>query len=99
MGITVSGVGEANAAPDMVEVDVGVSVLANTVEDGKSWFLFERPKPSALAAAVRRAGAAWRQPGRWREMQRAGMRRDFSWSAAARRYADLYSGLARARAT
>ena len=33
MGITVSGVGEANAAPDMVEVDVGVSVLANTVED------------------------------------------------------------------
>lgn len=33
MGITVSGVGEANAAPDIVEVDVGVSVLANTVED------------------------------------------------------------------
>ena len=32
MGITVSGAGEANAAPDMVEIDVGVSVLADTVE-------------------------------------------------------------------
>ncbi len=33
MGITVAGAGEANAAPDMVEIDVGVSVLADTVED------------------------------------------------------------------
>ena len=33
MGITVSGAGEANADPDMVEIDVGVAVLADTVED------------------------------------------------------------------
>jgi len=33
VGITVSGAGEANAAPDMVEVDVGVSVLADSVQD------------------------------------------------------------------
>ena len=33
MGITVSGAGEANAAPDIVEVDVGVSVIADTVQD------------------------------------------------------------------
>ena len=33
MGITVSGAGEASAAPDIVEVDVGVSVLADTVQD------------------------------------------------------------------
>ena len=33
MGITVSGVGEASAAPDIVELDVGVSVLADTVQD------------------------------------------------------------------
>ena len=32
MGITVSGAGEANADPDMVEIDVGVAVLADTVE-------------------------------------------------------------------
>ena len=33
MGITVSGAGEASAAPDIVELDVGVSVLADTVQD------------------------------------------------------------------
>jgi len=33
MGITVSGAGEANADPDMVEIDVGVAVLADAVED------------------------------------------------------------------
>jgi starch synthase len=73
--------------------------LVDTVSDGETGFLFERAEPSALTAAVRRAVAAWREPRRWREMQRAGMQRDFSWAAAARRYADLYSRLASARAT
>jgi starch synthase len=69
--------------------------LADTILDGETGFLFERAETSALTAAVRRAVAAWREPGRWREMQGAAMRRDFSWAAAARRYADLYSRLAR----
>jgi starch synthase len=70
--------------------------LADTIADGETGFLFERAESSALAAAVRRAAAAWREPRRWREIQRAGMRRDFSWRTAARRYADLYSALASA---
>jgi starch synthase len=69
--------------------------LVDTILDGETGFLFERAESSALAAAVRRAAAAWREPRRWREIQRAGMRRDFSWAAAARQYADLYSRLAR----
>ena len=69
--------------------------LADTIIDGETGFLFERAESAALATAVRRALAVWREPGRWREMQGAGMRRDFSWAAAARRYADLYSRLAR----
>ncbi|MGE5639374.1 MAG: glycogen synthase GlgA [Clostridia bacterium] len=64
--------------------------LADTVEDGKTGFLFDE----GLAAAARRAAAAYRDPTRWRTMQRAGMARDFSWEAAARRYADLYLRLA-----
>ncbi|HJT60726.1 MAG TPA: glycogen synthase GlgA [Burkholderiales bacterium] len=68
--------------------------LADTILDGETGFLFERAETSSLTAAVRRAVAAWREPGRWREMQGAAMRRDFSWAAAARRYADLYSRLA-----
>ena len=69
--------------------------LIDTVEDGVTGFLFEEASKEALLAAVRRALAAYAEPERWRQMQRAGMARDFSWSAAARRYADLYRQLAR----
>ena len=68
--------------------------LVDTIGDGATGFLFERAEPAALAAAARRAIGAWREPSRWRELQRAGMGRDFSWPAAARRYAELYSRLA-----
>jgi starch synthase len=68
--------------------------LADTVTDGVTGFVFEDASSEALAAAVRRAAAAYREPGRWKAIQRAGMSRDFSWSAAARRYADLYLRLA-----
>jgi len=71
--------------------------LADTVQDGVSGFLFERPESEALLEALRRALAAYAEPPRWRKLQRAGMERDFSWSAAARRYADLYLKLARLR--
>jgi starch synthase len=73
--------------------------LADTVKDGETGFLFERAESSALAAAVRRAVTARRDAARWKAIQRAGMARDFSWRAAARQYADLYSRLATARAT
>jgi starch synthase len=69
--------------------------MASVVEDGVSGFLFQRAEPAALADAVRRAAAAWRDPARWRDMQRASMARDFSWAAAARRYADLCRRLSR----
>ena len=68
--------------------------LIDTVADGVSGFLFERADSAALVAAVRRALAAYRDSARWTRMQRAGMSRDFSWAAAARRYAALYQRLA-----
>ncbi len=67
--------------------------LADTVEDGITGFLYSED----LVAAVRRAAAAYADPARWRAIQRAAMARDFSWSAAARRYADLYRHLATPR--
>ncbi|HEX6298383.1 MAG TPA: glycogen synthase GlgA [Burkholderiales bacterium] len=69
--------------------------LIDTIADGVTGFLFEGAEPAALTAAVRRALAAYRDPARWARIQRAGMARDFSWGAAARRYADLYARLAR----
>ena len=68
--------------------------LADTVLDGETGFLFERAESSALAAAVRRAATTRGDAARWKAIQRAGMERDFSWRAAARQYADLYSRLA-----
>ena len=68
--------------------------LADTIVDGVTGFLFQRPERAALVEAVRRALAAWRDAARWRKIQRAGMARDFSWAEPARRYADLYLRLA-----
>jgi starch synthase len=68
--------------------------LADTVQDGVTGFLFERLDPHALLEAAGRAVSVWRDRARWKEMQRAAMARDFSWEAAARRYADLYLRLA-----
>jgi len=68
--------------------------LVDTIVDGVTGFLFESAEPAALAAAARRALAAYRDPTRWARIQQAGMKRDFSWTAAARRYADLYARLA-----
>jgi starch synthase len=67
--------------------------LVDTVEDGVTGFLFSED----LVAAARRAVDAYNDKVRWRALQRAGMARDFSWPAAARRYADLYLRLATAR--
>ena len=70
--------------------------LADTVTDGETGFVFERAESAGLVEAVRRGVAAYRDERRWREIQRRGMARDFSWSAAARQYADLYARHARA---
>ena len=68
--------------------------LADTIEDGVTGFLFAELERKALGGALERALAAYRDPAAWAAMQRAGMARDFSWNAAARRYADLYRRLA-----
>jgi starch synthase len=64
--------------------------LADTIVDGATGFLFR----DDLMEAAKRAVACYGEQPAWRRMQRAGMARDFSWSAAARRYADLYLRLA-----
>jgi glycogen synthase len=44
-------------------------------------------------AAVRRANALFRERAMWLRMVRRAMTRDFSWAAAARRYAAVYREL------
>jgi starch synthase len=68
--------------------------LKDTIVDEETGFLFERADSAALVEAVRRAAAAYREPQRWRAIQRKAMERDFSWDARARQYAALYRQLA-----
>jgi len=53
-------------------------------------FVFDEESADALVSAVGRALAAFADRGLWRRVQSNGMRRDFSWAAAARRYAEVY---------
>jgi len=67
-----------------------VGGLADSVEDGVTGFLFDAFDQRALAAAVRRAIAVYRDPDRWSLMVREAMTRDFSWGPSAAAYAAVY---------
>ncbi|MEO6091923.1 MAG: glycogen synthase GlgA [Novosphingobium sp.] len=54
---------------------------------------FDGVSAASLAAAISRAVALYRQPERWRMIQRNGMKSDFSWRSSGRAYADLYARL------
>jgi starch synthase len=72
-------------------VDCTEATLADATATG---FLFGEATPLALLEAVERALVVYRDAKRWRQVQRAGMARDFGWAAAARQYAALYGELA-----
>jgi starch synthase len=71
-------------------VDATPEALADGTATG---FLFAEESPVALLAAIERAIALYREPKEWRQIQRAGMALDFSWNAAAKKYAEVYAGL------
>jgi len=74
--------------------------LADTVEpfDTKTGqgtgFLFDDFTAAALADALRRALAVYRDAEAWRRLMHSGMSRDFSWDRQSKRYVELYSRLA-----
>jgi starch synthase len=75
--------------------------LADTVVDGAragadgnaNGFAFDAPDAAAFLAAIDRALEAWRDKPRWRQLQAAGMRTDFSWGRAAQAYVAVYRKL------
>lgn len=65
-----------------------------TLKDGSATgFMFNSATPEALFAAVERALALYRNPRKWRQVQKNGMLRDFSWDASARQYQALYQAM------
>ncbi|GAB4324509.1 MAG: glycogen synthase GlgA [Candidatus Sumerlaeia bacterium] len=66
-----------------------------TIKSGRATgFVFTSYTPRALTNAVQKALKTWRnEPDLWRQLQRNGMRRDFSWTQSALQYLKLYSSL------
>jgi len=71
-------------------VDATAISLADGTADG---FAFDGDNPSALMAAVQRATSLFRERAIWLRTIRQAMTRDFSWTAAARRYVAVYREL------
>jgi starch synthase len=67
-----------------------VGGLADTVVDGRTGFVFQNYDPAALLATLRRALDLFKNRGKWRALQRAGMRQDHSWDRSAREYVRIY---------
>jgi len=71
--------------------DSVVDVTPDSLRAGTATgFAFSPCNSDALRSAVVRAANLFRDPQAWRAIQAAGMRRDFSWTASATRYANIY---------
>ena len=64
--------------------------LADTIEDGRTGFLFGMPTAGGLKGAVRRAFDTFGSGRRLTEMRRAAMAMRFDWRESASRYTNLY---------
>ena len=67
--------------------------LKDTVQDGRTGFLFQAADPGSMNEALRRALSVYSSPENWEHFQRDGMKQDFSWPRSARQYATIYRSL------
>jgi len=67
--------------------------LRDTVDHGRTGFVFEQASAAAVARSAAEALEAYHDRTRWRDMMIEAMRQDFSWSRSAARYAALYRSL------
>jgi starch synthase len=74
-----------------------VGGLADTITDGVTGFLFDEYSSAAFDRSVRRAMGVFGDHHLHVEHLRAAMRRDFSWSEPAARYAEVYARALAAR--
>ncbi|MDE2624962.1 MAG: glycogen synthase GlgA [Betaproteobacteria bacterium] len=75
--------------------DTVVDCTEEALREGKATgFSFRNAASEDLTAAVQRALAAYEDRKEWRQLQKTGMRRDFSWKRAASDYVGIYRALA-----
>ncbi len=64
--------------------------LADSVEDGRTGFVFEEATMEGVVRGVKKAIEAWRTPAAWGKMVQSAMGLDWTWDRSAREYAALY---------
>jgi starch synthase len=64
--------------------------LVDSIEDGKTGFLFSHASADALEGAIVRALQVYGEPRKRASMRRAAMARDFTWTSAAEEYEKVY---------
>lgn len=64
--------------------------LAETIVDGKTGFLFERPSSESFLGSLCRAFSIFGTKDRFEEIRHQAMEQTFNWSRASREYAALY---------
>lgn len=74
-----------------IPVVSAVGGLVDTVADGITGIVMGPATATRLASAIRKAAGMYRDTAAWISMQRAAMAQDFSWSASARKYFELYT--------
>jgi starch synthase len=67
--------------------------LKDTVQEGRTGFLFHEADPGSMNEALRRALSVYSSPEKWEHFQRSGMKQDYSWPRSARQYATIYRSL------
>jgi len=67
--------------------------LADTIEEGKTGFLFEKYNKEALWKSIGRAVKTYQDKKEWTKLIQRAMRKDFSWKKSALKYRQLYKQL------
>ena len=89
----------ANATGGLVDTvtDPDWTPAGAHVRQPPTGFLMRQATAQALLETIRRAIATYRDAARWREMQRAGMAREFGWGPAAQAYRGIYDRIIETR--
>jgi starch synthase len=78
-----------------VPIVCAVGGLVDTVQDGVTGFMIQKPTAGRLSTAIKKVLKIYSDHARWESLQKAGMEQDFSWKNSAKQYFELYQRLAK----
>lgn len=70
-----------------------VGGLKDTIEEGRTGFLFHELNSETLLNTIERALAVWENPEQYRKMRAQALRKNFSWEKSAAEYIKIYKKL------